>query len=103
MKIDTQNLMDELVKRTIDSVNRNENLKTDGNYEEKLRVISQRSKQHLKKSKINLEQYLAILDQDRDLVSIEDFKDIDLPLKREKVISLIGSIDDIMLEMLSDE
>ena len=103
MKIDTQNLMDELVKRTIDSVNRNENLKTDGNYEEKLRVISQRSKQHLKKSKISLEQYLAILDQDRDLVSIEDFKDIDLPLKREKVISLIGSIDDIMLEMLSDE
>ena len=57
----------------------------------------------LKKSKINLEQYLAILDQDRDLVSIEDFKDIDLPLKREKVISLIGSIDDIMLEMLSDD
>ena len=103
MKIDTQNHMDELVKRTIDSVNRNENLKTDGNYEEKLRVISQRSKQHLKKSKISLEQYLAILDQDRDLVSIEDFKDIDLPLKREKVISLIGSIDDIMLEMLSDE
>ena len=107
MKIDTQNLMDELVKRTIDSVNRsvskNENLNTDGNYEEKLRITSQMSKQHLKKSKISLEQYLAILDQDRDLVSIEDFKDIDLPLKREKVISLIGSIDDIMLEMLSDE
>ena len=103
VKIDTQNLMDELVKRTIDSVNRNENLKTDGNYEEKLRITSQRSKQHLKKSKINLEQYLAILDQDRELVSIEDFKDIELPLKREKVISLIGSIDDIMLEMLSDE
>ena len=103
MKIDVKNLMDELVKQTIDSVNRNENLKTDGNYEEKLRITSQRCKQHLKKSKINLEQYLAILDQDRDLVSIEDFKDIDLPLKREKVISLIGSIDDIMLEKLSDE
>ena len=103
MKIDTQNLMDELVKRTIDSVNRNENLKTDGNYEEKLRITSQRSKQHLKKSKINLEQYLAILDQDRDLVSIEDWIDFDIPLKREKVISLIGSIDDIMLEMLSDD
>ena len=52
MKIDTQNLMDDLVKQTIDSVNRNENLKTDGNYEEKLRITSQRSKQHLKKSKI---------------------------------------------------
>ena len=103
MKIDTQNIMDDLVKRTIDSVNKNENLKTDGNYEEKLRITSQRSKQHLKKSKINLEQYLSILDQDRDLVSIEDFKDIELPLNREKVISLIGSIDYIMLEMLSDD
>ena len=103
MKINLQNLMDDLIKQTIDSVNRNENLKTDGNYEEKLRITSQRSKQHLKKSKINLEQYLAILDQDRDLVSIEDFRDIELPLKIEKVISLIGSIDDIMLEMLSDE
>ena len=103
VKIDTQNLMDELVKQTIDSVSRNENLNTDGNYEDKLRIASQRSKQHLKKSKTNLEQYLAILDQDRQLVSIEDFKDFDIPLKRETVISLIGSIDDIMLEMLSDE
>ena len=103
MKIDTQNLMDDLVRQTIDSVNKNENLKTDGNYDEKLRITSQKSRQHLKKSKINLEQYLAILDQDRELVSIEDFKDIELPLKREKIISLIGSIDDIMLEMLSDD
>ena len=103
MKIDTQNLMDDLVRQTIDSVNKNENLKTDGNYDEKLRITYQRSRQHLKKSKINLEQYLAILDQDRELVSIEDFKDIELPLKREKIISLIGSIDDIMLEMLSDD
>ena len=31
MKIDTQNLMDDLVRQTIDSVNRNENLNTDGN------------------------------------------------------------------------
>ena len=76
MMIDTQNLMDELVKRTIDSVNRNENLKTDGNYEEKLRVISQRSKQHLKKSKINLEQYLMVLDQDRDLVRSRGLGDV---------------------------
>ena len=103
MKIDTQNLMDELVKRTIDSVNRNENLKTDGNYEEKLRITSQRSKQHLKKSKMNLEDYLSLLDQDRDLVSIEDFKDVDLPINREKVISLIGQIDDTLLDMLSDD
>ena len=95
--------MDELVKQTIDSVNRNENLKTDGNYEEKLRITSQRSKQHLKKSKMNLENYLSLLDQDRDLISIEDFKDVDLPINREKVISLIGQIDDTLLDMLSDD
>ena len=103
MKIDVKNLMDELVKQTIDSVNRNENLKTDGNYEEKLRITSQRSKQHLKKSKMNLENYLSLLDQDRDLISIEDFKDVDLPIKRERVISLIGQIDDTLLDMLSDD
>ena len=103
MKIDTQNLMDDLVRQTIDSVNRNENLNTDGNYDEKLNLAFNLSKQHLKKSKMNLEDYLILLDQDKDLVSIEDFKDVDLPINREKVISLIGQIDDTLLYMLSDE
>ena len=52
---------------------------------------------------MNLGNYLSLLDQDRDLVSIEDFKDVDLPINREKVISLIGQIDDTLLDMLSDD
>jgi len=102
VKINLQNLMDDLIKQTIDSVNRNENSNTT-NYEKKLNLAFNLSKQHLKKSKMNLEDYLSLLDQDRDLVSIEDFKDVDLPINREKVISLIGQIDDTLLDMLSDD
>ena len=103
MKLNISQLMDELVEETIKSVKEDEKKKPDIHYGKAAMVAFERSKQHLKQSKIGLEAYLDLLDknENKDLVSIEDFEDIDLPMSKEHTLAVIEEIDGILLRILA--
>ena len=103
MELNIAQLMDELVEETIKSVKEDEKKTPDVDYGKAAMVAFERSKQHLKQSKIGLEAYLDLLDknENKDLVSIEDFEDIDLPMSKEHTLAVIEEIDGILLRILA--
>jgi len=103
MELNIAQLMDELVEETIKSVKEDEDKKPDVDYGKAAMVAFERSKQHLKQSKIGLEAYLDLLDknENKDLVSISDYEDIELPMSKEHTLAVIEEIDGILLRILA--
>ena len=99
MELNIAQLMDELVEETINSVKEDGKKKPDVDYGKAAMVAFERSKKHLKQSKIGLETYLDLLykNENKNLGSIEDFpEDIELPMSKEHTLAVIEEIDGIL-------
>ena len=98
-------MMDELVDKTMKSIEKSvkEKEKSGKDYGRLALLSFESSKQNLKKSKVGLETYLNYLDKhdQRDLVKVDDFEEIDLPLSREHTLFLIEDIDRMLLRILA--